>query len=140
LLALESRVEYDGFMEMIRVWGKRLLVVVGLLVLIFMVLDFNTRMARLTHLRSQKEIEEQKLNILLSERAALRAQIAYVTSDKAVEEWARQEGRMMMSGDFVVVPIGDSSFNAEPVEEETTTFILSSNWDAWMHWLFYISP
>ena len=127
-------------MEMIRIWGKRLLVVVGLLVLIFMVLDFNTRMARLTHLRSQKEIEEQKLNSLLSERAALRAQIAYVTSDKAVEEWARQEGRMMMTGDFVVVPIGDSSFNAEPVEEETTSFILSSNWDAWMHWLFYISP
>ncbi len=127
-------------MEMIRIWGKRLLVVVGLLVLIFMVLDFNTRMARLTHLRSQKEIEEQKLNSLLSERAALRAQIAYVTSDKAVEEWARQEGRMMMTGDFVVVPIGDSSFNAEPDKEETTSFILSSNWDAWMHWLFYISP
>ena len=127
-------------MEMIRIWGKRLLVVVGLLVLIFMVLDFNTRMARLTHLRSQKEIEEQKLNSLLSERAALRAQIAYVTSDKAVEEWARQEGRMMMTGDFVVVPIGDPSFNAEPVEEETTTYMLSNNWDAWMHWLFYISP
>jgi len=127
-------------MEMIRIWGKRLLVVVGLLVLIFMVLDFNTRMARLTHLRSQKEIEEQKLNSLFSERAALRVQIAYVTSDKAVEEWARQEGRMMMSGDFVVVPIGDSSFNAEPDKEETTSFILSSNWDAWMHWLFYISP
>ena len=127
-------------MEMIRVWGKRLLVVVGLLVLIFMVLDFNTRMARLTHLRSQKEIEEQKLNSLFSERAALRVQIAYVTSDKAVEEWARQEGRMMMSGDFVVVPIGDSSFNAEPDKEETTSFILSSNWDAWMYWLFYISP
>jgi len=140
LLALESRVEYDEFMEMIRIWGKRLLVVVGLLVLIFMVLDFNTRMARLTHLRSQKEIEEQKLNSLFSERAALRVQIAYVTSDKAVEEWARQEGRMMMSGDFVVVPIGDSSFNAEPDKEETTSFILSSNWDAWMHWLFYISP
>ena len=105
-------------MEMIRIWGKRLLVVVGLLVLIFMVLDFNTRMARLTHLRSQKEIEDQKLNSLLSERAALRAQIAYVTSDKAVEEWARQEGRMMMTGDFVVVPIGDPSFNAEPVEED----------------------
>jgi len=127
-------------MEMIRIWGKRLLVVVGLLVLIFMVLDFNTRMARLTHLRSQKEIEEQKLNSLFSERAALRVQIAYVTSDKAVEEWARQEGRMMMSGDFVVVPIGDSSFNAEPDKEETTSFILSSNWDAWMYWLFYISP
>jgi cell division protein FtsB len=133
-------VEYDGFMEMIRIWGKRFLVVVGLLVLIFMVLDFNTRMARLTHLRSQKEIEEQKLNSLLSERAVLRAQIAYVTSDRAVEEWARQEGRMMMTGDFVVVPIGDSSFNAEPVEEETTSYILSSNWDAWMHWLFYNSP
>jgi len=140
LVAFESRVEYDEFMEMIRVWGKRLLVVVGLLVLIFMVLDFNTRMARLTHLRSQKEIEEQKLNSLFSERAALRVQIAYVTSDKAVEEWARQEGRMMMSGDFVVVPIGDSSFNAEPDKEETTSFILSSNWDAWMYWLFYISP
>jgi cell division protein FtsB len=133
-------VEYDVSMKRFRVWGRRAYIVVGLVILVTMVMDFNSRMTRLNHLRTQKEHEEQQLLELKLTRAALQEQIAYVSSDDAVEEWAREEGRMMLPGDIVVVPLPDASFVPESVEEELTYPEPDSNWDAWMQWLFFTSP
>ena len=127
-------------MKAYRVWGKRASIVVGLVILVAMVMDFNARMTRLNHLRTQKEREEQQLLDLKLTRAKLQEQIAYVLSDEAVEEWAREEERMMQPGDIVVIPLPDASFVPEPVEEEVTYPEPESNWDAWMQWLFFSSP
>jgi len=127
-------------MKAYRVWGKRASIVVGLVILVAMVMDFNARMTRLNHLRTQKEREEQQLVELKLTRARLQEQIAYESSNEAVEEWAREEGRMMLPGDTVVVPLPDASFVPEPVEEEVTYPQPQSNWDAWMQWLFFTSP
>jgi len=102
-----------------------------------MVMDFNSRMTRLTHLRAQKENEEQRLIELRLTRATLQEQITYASSDGAVEEWAREEGRMMLPGDIIVVPLPDASFMPEPVEEEVVYSDPENNWDAWMQWLFF---
>jgi cell division protein FtsB len=133
-------VEYDVSMKRFRIWGRRAYIIVGLVILVTMVMDFNSRMTRLNHLRTQKEHEEQQLLELKLTRAALQEQIAYVSSDDAVEEWAREEGRMMLPGDIVVVPLPDASFVPESVEEELTYPEPDSNWDAWMQWLFFTSP
>jgi cell division protein FtsB len=130
-------VEYDVDMKKARVWGRRTYIVLGLVILVAMVMDFNSRMTRLTHLRAQKGNEEQRLIELRLTRATLQEQIAYASSDAAVEEWAREEGRMMLPGDIVVVPLPDASFVPEPVEEEVVYTEPDSNWDAWMHWLFF---
>jgi cell division protein FtsB len=127
-------------MKAFRVWGKRAYIVVGLVILVAMVMDFNARMTRLNNLRTQKEREEQQLLDLKLTRARLQEQIAYVSSDEAVEEWAREEGRMMQPGDTVVISLPDASFVPESVEEEVTYPQPESNWDAWMQWLFFTSP
>jgi cell division protein FtsB len=127
-------------MKVYRVWGRRVYIVVGLVILVTMVMDFNARMTRLNHLRTQKEHEEQQLLELKLTRAKLQDQIAYVSSDEAVEEWAREEERMMQPGDIVVVPLPDASFVPEVIEEEVTYPEPESNWDAWMQWLFFTSP
>jgi len=127
-------------MKKARIWGRRTFIVLGLVILVAMVMDFNSRMTRLTHLRAQKENEEQRLIELKLTRATLREQIAYVSSNVAVEEWAREEGRMMLPGDIIVVPLPDASFVPEFVEEEVVYTEPESNWDAWMQWLFFTSP
>lgn len=127
-------------MKTFRVWGRRIFIVLGLLVSIYLVLDFNSRMTRLTRLRAQAEIEEQRYHDLSNTRAALQAHIAYVTSDKSVEDWARQEGRMMLPGDYVIIPMPDSDFIPEPVDEEIPIIEPDSYWEAWMQWLFFKTP
>jgi cell division protein FtsB len=127
-------------MKKARIWGRRTYFILGLVILVAMVMDFNSRMTRLTHLRAQKENEEQRLIELKLTRATLQEQIAYASSDAAVEEWAREEGRMMLPGDIIVVPLPDASFVPEPVEEEVVYSQPESNWDAWIQWLFYTSP
>ncbi len=139
-LAPESRVEYDEHMKAYRVWGKRAYIVVGLVIMVSMVMDFNSRMTRLNHLRAQKEREKQQLLELKLTRVELQNQIAYMSSDEAVEEWAREEGRMIQPGDTVVVPLPDASYMPEVIKEEVTFPQPESNWDAWMQWLFFSSP
>ena len=102
-------------MRMFRAWGRRVLLVIGLMVLIFMVMDLNTRIARLTQLRAQMEYEQKKLDDLKLEQAELEIKIDYATSDAAVEKWAREEGHMKKAGDIVIVPLPDSSYEPEPV-------------------------
>jgi cell division protein FtsB len=137
VLAFGSRVEYDDCMMKARIWSRRASIVVGLIVLVAMVMDFNSRMARLTHLRTQKGNEEQHLIELKLTRALLQEQIAYVSSDAAVEEWAREEGRMMLPGDIAVVPLPDASFVPETIEDEVVYPEPQGNWDAWMQWLSF---
>ncbi|MGD8457619.1 MAG: septum formation initiator family protein [Anaerolineales bacterium] len=127
-------------MKTYRLWGRRASIVVGLVILVVMVMDFNTRMTRLNQLRTQKEYEEKQLIELKLKRVNLQERIAYVSSDEAAEEWAREEGRMMQPGDIVVVPLPDASFVPEIVEEEVIYPEPESNWDAWMQWLLFSSP
>ena len=127
-------------MKALRVWGRRATIVVGLVILVTMVMDFNSRMTRLNHLRSQKEREDQHLYALKLTRAKLQEQIAYASSDEAVEQWAREEGRMMLYGDVVVIPLPGASFVPEPEIEEVFYQEPESNWNAWMQWLKFSSP
>ena len=127
-------------MRMFRAWGRRVLLVIGLMVLIFMVMDLNTRIARLTQLRAQMEYEQKKLDDLKLEQAELEIKIDYATSDAAVEKWAREEGHMKKAGDIVIVPLPDSSYEPEPVVEVIPVEEPVSNWEAWMQWLSITSP
>jgi len=109
-------------------------------VLIVLVMDFNNRMAELTRLSAQKIVETEKYNNLLSRQEQLDEQIAFAASDEAVEEWARQEARLIQKGDVPVIPLQDSA--AEPEEEYLAgnEEEALSNWETWIKWLLDPSP
>lgn len=125
-------------MEHLMVWGKRVLAVVGLVVLIFLVTDFNSRMAELTRLLEQKEIEQARLEGLQATQADLQAQIAYATSDAAVEAWAREEGRLVQPGDHPIIPIPQGEVQTAPQKAEASSPEALTKWDVWLEWLFPI--
>jgi cell division protein FtsB len=121
-------------------WGKRIFAVLGLLVLVVLVMDFNTRMASLTHLRAQLEYEEKRLEGLEKTRIAVKDDISYATSDAALEEHARQDNYFMEEDDIVIIPIPADVVTPE-LEEPVVEFVEpKSNWDAWLQWLFFTSP
>jgi len=111
------------------------LVVGGLLFMILLVTDFNSRMAELTRLRAQKVEELQYREELLATQYVLQTQIAYASSDQAVEEWAREQERAALPGDFPVIPLADPNY--QPPEEEVPEIQPEehTHWENWMLWL-----
>ncbi len=124
-------------MERFNSIGKRALVLTALGILFLMVLDFNNRMTELTRLREQLDIEETSLAELSSTQTVLQTQIAFATSEAAVEEWARQQGHLVQPGDFPIVPLPDPNYTPEVVIEPTPERLPLDNWQAWLEWFFY---
>lgn len=111
------------------------MIIVGMFVLAYLVMDFNNRMASLRRLSAQKEGVTQQLAGQVQTQAYLQTQIAYATSDAAVEQWAYEEGDMVRSGDIPVVPLPPSVGTPVPTPTRVVVVTPAANWQFWM-WLF----
>ena len=127
-------------MEKLKVLGKRIFIVAGLALLVFLLMDFNNRMASLTRLSAQNDIEAEKLYDLQVTKASLETQVAYARSDKAVEAWAREEGRYVLEDDipiFLHTPVG---YTPEPEPQPTPSVPSYTFLEAWKEWFFSEAP
>jgi len=120
--------------------AKRVFVVVGLVLLVLLVMDFNSRMAELSRLTSQRERMGLQLTGLVETQVYLDTQIVYATSDAAVEAWAREEARWVRQGDYPIIPIAPEGVTPEPVMATTPTPQPLSNWEVWLQWLSGSTP
>jgi cell division protein FtsB len=121
-------------------WFKRVAQVVGLLVVLVLVFGFSQRMAEYTRLSNQQEREGARITELVATQSYLQDEIAYATSEAAVEEWARQDARLAQPGDFAVIPLAPPGATPQaPAAAEPTQEALS-NWEVWFQWLFYAGP
>lgn len=123
--------------RLFRVWFRRVAIFAGLLVLIGLMIDFNARLVRLTHLRAQRDIEKERLIEVENTKDALLVEIAFASSEAALEEWAREEGRLTKPDDIAVIPLPVEVPTPIPEIIEQTYIEPESNWDAWMEWLSF---
>jgi hypothetical protein len=115
---------------------RRVFIAAGILILMFMVMDFNTRLENLNRLNDQREVVREQATQAMQTELAMRTAVAYATSDQAVEDWARSEGRYQKPGDQPVVPLGQPG--SEPVISSTPTPIPTPkpNWLIWQELFF----
>ena len=119
---------------------KRFPVVIGVIALLVVLFAFTQRVAEYVQLSGQQGREEERLAELVATQAYLEDEIAYATSQAAVEEWAREDARWAQEGDFVVIPMPPAGVTPQPVTQFQTTPTPATNWDAWMSWLFSSGP
>ena len=98
---------------------RRVTVLIGILILVFVVLEFNRRLEELQILNRQNQIIQTQATQAIQTQLALQTQVAYAGSNAAVEEWARTDGHYIQEGDLPVVPVGQPG--APPVEASTPT-------------------
>ena len=110
---------------------KYALLVIGLVVLAFLVMDFNSRMSELRRLRDKHEVVAQRVTNMVLTQVYLETEIAYATSEQAVREWAYQEGRMVRDGDVLIVPIPMAEITPTPMVVETPMAEVVSPWRVW---------
>jgi cell division protein FtsB len=118
-----------------RSW-KYILSVIGIVVLVLLIWDFNDRMAQLHRLTSEKDLVGAQTTQLVQTNAHLETQIAYATSETAVEEWAREDQRMEKPGDIPVVPLAPVNSTPVPTPTPAVTPKVVDNWELWMGLFF----
>jgi hypothetical protein len=115
---------------------RRVAVTIGILVLGFIVLEFNRRLEELKLLSKQHELVQAQTTQAAQTQTALQTHVAYAGSDAAVEEWARTDGHYIQDGDLPVVPIAQPG--AAPVEISTPVPAPTpmTNWQTWWDLFF----
>ena len=64
-------------------------------------------------------------------KASLMKQLAYATSEVAVEEWARVYNRLAQPGDQIIIPLESGGITPTPVVVETPVARDVQKWEVW---------
>ena len=115
---------------------RRVAGIILIVILAFVVLEFNRRLEELKLLNKQNELVHAQATQVLQTQAALQTQVAYAASTAAVEEWARTEGKYIQDGDLPMVPItqpGTSPMEIATLIPQPTP---QQNWQEWWDLFF----
>jgi hypothetical protein len=116
--------------------GRRLVIMIGILILVFLVLEFNRRLEELNMLNQQYELVNAQATQAIETQLALQTQVAYAGSNAAVEEWARTDGHYIQDGDLPVIPLGQPGAASVEASTPIPTPTRPENWQVWWHLFF----
>jgi cell division protein FtsB len=123
------------------------IVLAGLIVVVLLfAINLGSRISAGQKLQNERRALEDDIATMQSERATLQSDLNYYQSDAYVEEWARRDGKMVLPGEVLVIPIPHGTAHPtptpipEPVEE--LSVIQPANRPAWHMWweIFFDSP
>ena len=110
---------------------RRVAVFAGIIVLILIMVELNSRLEELNRLNDQLDQVRVAATHSVQTQVALQTQLAYAGSTQAVEEWARTEGHYMREGDQPVVPIGQPGSDPIVIATPTPMPTPMQNWQVW---------
>ena len=110
---------------------RRVAIIAGVLFLVVVIVDFNSRLEELNRLNRQAEITRAEATQAAWTQIALQTQVAFASSDQIVEEQARSEGHMIQEGDQPVSVLGDGDEPAPKDPEPTPIPTPKPNWQLW---------
>lgn len=115
---------------------RRVFVTIGIVVLVFVVLEFNRRLEELKLLNEQTDIVRTQATQIMQTQVALQTAVAYANSTASVEEWARTDGHYIKDGDLPMVPV--SAPGAAPIELSTPIPLPTpmQNYEVWLQLFF----
>ncbi len=118
-------------MKKIRIDPKKLIVIGAIVLGFFLLMGLFDRLTELASLsRLEKEIQSEVVQYTATVKS-LYTQIAYATSEAAVEEWAREQGHMARPGDVLIVPVAPGGATPQSIIQPTPTQRQVTNWEVW---------
>ncbi len=115
---------------------RRILVVGAVIVLLLLMMDLNNRVVSLNRLTNQRDDMRTEIAQYRATATVLHTQIAYATSEAAVDEWARDKAHYIQPGDVLVVPLPPPGATPEPVFIPTPTVMPIENYQVWWALIF----
>ncbi len=115
---------------------RRLITVVVIVILVLLMMDFNNRMSNMIQLNQMEKILETKLADLEATRLVVEDDIAYATSDRALEEWAREKDRLIAEGDHPIIILPPSEYTPSPTKTPDPETIVLTRLEIWKELIF----
>jgi len=123
-------------MKNLRIDWRRVAIIAGVLFLVVVIVDFNSRLEELDRLNRRAEITRLEATQAAWTQIALNTKIAHAESDQIVEEQARSEGHMIQEGDKPVTVLGDEGATLPESPEPTPISTPKPNWQLWWDLFF----
>ena len=111
--------------------GKKALAALGLIILAYMVLDMNHRVAELVRITGERDAMATSVFEVKQTQAFLESEIAFANSDAAVEKWAREDAFMARPGEHPVIMLADPNFTPAPTPPPVVEKVVLENWQIW---------
>jgi hypothetical protein len=99
-------------------------------------MDFNRRTQDLNRLTEQLDGVRAEGTVVMQTQVALVTQVAYATSDEAVEKWAYENGHWVRVGEHPVDIIAGGSVTPTPSPPLTPQVQDVPNWRTWWELFF----
>lgn len=114
---------------------RNILIVIGLFLAVVLLVDFNRRMEELDRLSAQLNAVRTEATKVIQTQTALAGQVAYATSDVAVEEWA-YENKMVRPGEHPVGVVSGADVISTPEPTLVPQVVQQPNWRIWWELFF----
>lgn len=108
----------------------------GVAILVLIVIEFNARLDELNRLTDDAQIYRVQATQMAQTQIALQTQVAYAGSDAAAEQFAREEGHMILNGEIPVAPVGDNSGTVISTPTPAPAPTPPANWQVWWNLFF----
>ena len=115
---------------------RRVAVFAGILFLILVIIDFNSRLDDLNRLQKQDGFLQNQVTQGIQTQTGLQAQATYAASDQAVQDWARKEGGYGQPGEQIAIPVGSAGGTPAEQAEPTPSPTPLPNWQTWWNLFF----
>lgn len=114
---------------------RNILIVFGLILAVVLLVDFNRRMEELNRLSTQLNSVRAEATAIIQTQNALAGQVAYATSDVAVEEWA-YDNKMVRPGEHPVSVVPGTDTTPTPELAVTSSGGGIPTWRIWWELFF----
>jgi hypothetical protein len=114
---------------------RNILIILGLFIAVVLLIDFNRRMEELGRLTAKLDSVRAEGTSIMQTQQALLTQVAYATSDNAVEQWA-YENKWVRVGEHPVVLVPAGSVTPTPEPQVATQTESLPNWRIWWELFF----
>jgi cell division protein FtsB len=115
---------------------RRFVTVVVIVILVVLMMDFNNRMSNMIQLNQMEKILETKLAGLEATRLVVEDDIAYATSDRALEEWAREKDRLIAEGDHPIIIMPPSDYTPSSTATPEPETVILTRLEIWKELIF----
>ncbi len=110
---------------------RRLILVVVIILLVLLMMGFNNRMVRALELEEQAQAMTTRRAELEQTKVYLEDEIAFATSEKAVEQWAREDAKLIKEGDIPIIVLPPSAPTPTPTPTPLVHEKPLSNLEIW---------
>ena len=114
---------------------RNILIILGLFLAVVLLIDFNRRMEELDSLTAKLNSVRAEGTSVMQTQDALVTQVAFATSDQAVEQWAYQN-KMVRDGEHLVQLEPSGSATLTPVPVPVTQAEALPTWRIWWELFF----